>query len=134
MIAVVMVVAFLGAGQVLAADESPVLSLGTPMVKISKKAQVVIMGSGFKPSQEVSILITDANGLQTDIGYALKPVPKADGTGTWATTWNAGRFVSKKIVGAGPCKITVTDADYNPVAHTVVFFEKAAKKDSKKKK
>ena len=117
-----------------AGDVGPVLALGTPLVKADKKASVVIMGSGFKPGEEISILVMDENGLQTDIGYALKPVPKADETGTWGTTWNAGRFVSKKIIGTGPCKIIVTDADYNPLAHTVVFFQKVEKKDKDKKK
>jgi hypothetical protein len=118
----------------LAGDVAPVLALGTPLVKADKKASVVIMGSGFKPGEELAVLVTDENGLQTDIGYALKPVPKPDATGTFATTWNAGRFVSKKIIGVGACKITVTDAEYNPVAHTVVFFQKVEKKDDKKKK
>ena len=131
---VVGVIGFSGISSVcLAGDVAPVLALGTPLVKADKKASVVIMGSGFKPGEELAVLVTDENGLQTDIGYALKPVPKADATGTWATTWNAGRFVSKKIIGAGPCKITVTDADYNPIAHSVVFFQKAEKKDDKKK-
>ena len=132
---VIGVIGFSGTSSVcLAGDAGPVLALGTPLVKIDKKASVVIMGSGFKPGEELSVLVTDENGLQTDIGYALKPVPKADATGTWATTWNAGRFVSKKVIGAGPCKITVTDAEYNPIAHSVVFFQKAEKKDAKKKK
>lgn len=121
-----------GPGECLAAD-GPVVMMGTPLVKADKKAKVVIMGSGFKPGQEVTVLITSPEGLQTDIGYALKPAPKADETGTWATTWSAGRFVSKKIVPAGACKITVTDEEYNPIAHSVVFFEKAAKKEKKKK-
>jgi len=132
---VVGVIGFSGSSTIcLAGDTGPVLAMGTPLVKADKKASVVIMGSGFKPGEELSILVTDENGLQTDIGYALKPLPKADATGTWATTWNAGRFVSKKIIGVGPCKITVTDADYNPVAHSVVFFQKVEKKDDKGKK
>jgi hypothetical protein len=137
LVAVVFVIGVIGfsgtSSDCLAGDVGPVLALGTPLVKADKKASVVIMGSGFKPGEELSVLVSDENGLQTDIGYALKPVPKADATGTFATTWNAGRFVSKKIIGVGACKITVTDADYNPVAHTVVFFQKVEKKDDKKK-
>jgi hypothetical protein len=132
---VVGVIGFSGINTIcLAGDAGPVLALGTPLVKADKKAKVVIMGSGFKPDVEYSILITDSAGLQTDIGYGLEPAPKADATGTWGTTWtDAGRFISKKIIKPGPCKITVTDADYNPVAHTVVFFQKVEKKDDKKK-
>lgn len=132
---VVSVIGFSGINTIcLAGDVGPVLALGTPLVKYEKKVSVVIMGSGFKPGEELSMLIVDDSGLQTDIGYALKPIPKADATGTWATTWNAGDFVSKKVFKPGPCKITVTDADYNPIAHTVVFFQKAEKKDDKGKK
>ncbi|MEW6671908.1 MAG: hypothetical protein AB1427_09390 [Thermodesulfobacteriota bacterium] len=118
----------------LAGDVGPVVALGTPLVKEGKKVDVVIMGSGFKPGEDVSLLIYDDSGLQTDIGYALKPLPKADETGTWATTWNATDFLKKKIIKPGPCKITAADGEYNPVAHTVVFFQKAEKKDDKGKK
>jgi len=138
LIAVFFVVGVIGLSGVnticLADDVGPVMALGTPLVKEGKKVEVVIMGSGFKPGEEFSMLIMDDGGLQTDIGYALKPLPKADATGTWATTWNATDFLKKKIVKPGPCKITLTDADYNPIAHTVVFFQKAEKKDDKGKK
>jgi len=117
----------------LAGDIGRVVAAGTPLVKIEKKVSVVLMGSGFKPGEELSMLITDASGLITDIGYGLKPEPKADATGTWATTWDASDFFKDKLIKPGPCKIVVTDADYNPVAHTVVFFQAAEKKDDKKK-
>jgi len=114
------------------ADDGPVLTMGTPLVKADKKAKVLIMGTGFKPGKEIAVLITSPEGLQTDIGYALEPAPKPDETGTWASMWNAGRFVSKKIIPAGACKITVTDEEYSPLAHSVVFFQKEDKKEQKK--
>jgi hypothetical protein len=131
MITAILITGLIGFSGIGFAADGPVVMMCTPLVKISKKANVVIMGSGFKPGQEVTILITSPEGLQTDIGYALKPVPKADETGTWATTWSAGRFVSRKIVPPGPCKITVTDDEYNPIAHSVVFFEAEKKKKKK---
>jgi hypothetical protein len=131
---VVGLVGFSGSGAVcLAGDAGPVLSLGTPLVKVEKKVSVVIMGVGFKPGTEYSMLVSDSSGLQTDIGYGLKPELKADATGTWATTWDASDFFKEKMIKAGPCKIVVTDAEYVPVAHTVVFFQEAEKKDDKKK-
>lgn len=124
-----------GHGECLAADGGPVLTMGTPLVKMSKKSQVVIMGSGFKPGQEVRILITTPDGLQSDIGYALTPEPKADNAGAWATTWDAGRYVSRKLIDpkGGAYKILAADADYNPIAHAPVFFEPAAPAKKKKK-
>jgi len=111
----------------LGGDLGPVVSMGTPLVKMAgkKTAGVVIMGTGFKPGQEINVLFVTPDGLQSDIGYALKPTPKPDKTGSWATTWSAGRYVARKLVNpkGGAYKIVVSDAEYNPIAHTVVYFQ-----------
>jgi hypothetical protein len=72
--------------------------------------------------------------VQSDIGYALKPVPKPDKTGSWTTTWSAGRYVARKLVNpkGGAYKIIVTDNEYNPIAHSAVFFQPEKKKKKKK--
>ena len=102
----------------------PTVEVASP-VKMSKKATTTIKGQGFKPGQEVNLLFTAKDGIESDIGYALKPAPKADESGTWSTTWKCGRFISKKLVMAGkPYKIAVTDAEYNPLAQTFVSFFK----------
>ena len=140
MMAVFFVVGLMGITGVnfISPDESiaaePVLSTATPLVKMSKKSKVVIMGSGFKPGQEVNILFVTPDGLQSDIGYALKPTPKADKTGSWASTWSAGRYVGRKLIKGGAYKILAADADYNPIAHTPVFFQAAKKKAKGKAK
>ena len=96
----------------------------TGPVKLDKKAETMIKGKGFKPGQELYVVFTDKNGIESDIGYALKPEPKADGAGNWTTTWSCGRFVARKLVKAGEFKLTVTDTDYNPLASTMVEFIK----------
>ena len=103
---------------------SPAVVVATPRVKMSKKAEVIIMGTGFKPGQEVRLLFTAIDGVQSDIGYALKPEPVASKTGEWITTWNCGRYVKKKLIKDGVYTIVVTDSDYNSLAHApVAFFE-----------
>ena len=39
------------------------------------------MGTGFKPGQELRILIITQDGVETDIWSRMKPAPKADTTG-----------------------------------------------------
>ena len=104
----------------------PVVQTAEP-VKMSKKAKVGINGSGFKPGQEVYLVFTDKNGIESDIGYALKPAPKADAEGKWSTTWSCGRFIARKLVKAGDYKLTVTDTEYNPLTETTVTFVPAPK-------
>jgi hypothetical protein len=110
----------------------PTVVVATPMVKMSKKSKVTVMGTGFTPGQEVRLLFTSVDGVKADIGYALKPAPVANKVGAWATTWSCGRFVSKKLIKEGAYGITATDTEYNVIGHAPVAFYKE-KKEKKKK-
>ena len=79
---------------------------------------------GFQPGQELYLLIIDANGVQSDIEYALKPIPKANAAGAWSTTWSCGRYVKKKLVKEGTFAITAVNTKYEPLASTEVTFYK----------
>ena len=124
----------LGTGECLAAEDRPLITAATPMVKLDKKSKAIIMGTGFKPGQEPRMLIITPDGMETDIAGYMKPAPKADATGTWASTWSLSYYVRKKLVTAGACKITATDYHYNPIAHTVIFFHKPKEDKAEKKK
>ncbi|MFQ6078424.1 MAG: hypothetical protein ACE5NJ_04715 [Thermodesulfobacteriota bacterium] len=113
------------------AQPGPTVMVATPMVKMSKKAKITIVGTGFQPGQEVSLLFTTADGVQADIGYALKPKPVANKIGAWATTWSAGRYIKKKLIKQGAYAITVADSEYNILTHAPVAFYKAKKKKKK---
>ena len=121
------------AGPALAGDLAAKVMAANPYVKMDGKATVTIVGTGFKPGQEVSLLFATADGVQTDIGYSLKPAPKANKIGSWVTTWSCGRFIKKKLITKGAYAITVTDSDYNVITHAPVAFY-AEKKAKKKKK
>ena len=115
------------------ATPGPMVMVANPYVKLDSKAKVTIVGNGFQPGQEANLLFTTVDGVQTDIGYALKPAPKANKIGAWVTTWSCGRFIKKKLIAKGAYKITVTDSDYNAIGHAPVAFY-AEKKAKKKKK
>ena len=74
---------------------------------------------------EVALLFIDVNGVTSDIGFATDPQPVADKAGSWATTWNCGRFVDRKLIKAGTYTIKAADVDYNVLAEaTVTFYAK----------
>jgi len=102
---------------------SPMLS-ATPMVKMDKKATVSLVGSGFKPGQVLSIVITDRNGITANIGAYLDPKPVANSSGEFFTTWKSGRYISKKLVKDGVTVLKVMDDDYNLLAHASIAFVK----------
>jgi hypothetical protein len=107
-----------------ASKAKPVLEVAGP-ADTDKKPTMVISGTGFQPGQAIAILLTTDDGVETDIGYALKPDPKADSNGAWTTKWSYERFIKRKIVKAGESyKLTATDQEYNSLAETVFSFEK----------
>jgi len=109
----------------------PTVVVASPNVKMDKKGKITIVGTGFNPGQEVSLLFTSIDGVVADIGYALKPQPKANNLGAWVTTWSCGRYISKKLIKEGAYAITVADSDYNILAHAPVAFYKAKEKKKK---
>ena len=106
----------------------PTVVVATPNVALDKKVSVVLKGTGFKPGEEIRLLFKDVNGVLTDIQSALKPQPKADGSGTWATTWNASRYVSKKLIKEGALVIQAANSEYKTLAVGTVNFHKPPKK------
>ena len=109
------------------------LEVLTPVLDLSKKeTDVKLKGTGFTPDQEIMVLITDDDGVRTDVNWSCDPEPKADANGAWETTWDAKRFVDRKLIKAGKYTITVTDADYNEIdAQPVEFTGKLPKKKKK---
>lgn len=123
---VALALALLGSGfaQAAGGESPPTLTVSGPD-SLDKKATVVISGKGFTPGQDISLLFTAEDGMQSDIGYALKPAPKADPKGNWRTTWKCYDFLRRKMVKAGSSyKLTAADTSYSPLADTMVTFKK----------
>ena len=111
----------------------PTVVNGSPVVKMDKKKTFVdLYGTGFKAGEEIRVLFTDASGVQSDVGYALKPEPKVDENGNWVSRWDASRYVSKKLIKAGTFTIAITDGEYNTIATVPVVFYAEKKKEKKK--
>ena len=115
----------------------PMVMAAPQLIVLEKSVSVDIMGSGFEPEQEVRILLTDLDGMQTDIGYALSPETKANKSGAFFTTWNANEFIKAKLVSPGAFQLTATTSEFKPLTETYVFFKaapKAAKVEKKEEK
>lgn len=120
----ILVLSLSGFSQAAGNEGSPTLTVSGPD-SMDKKATVEISGKGFTPGKDINLLFTAQDGMQSDIGYALEPVPKADQNGNWNTTWKCYDFIRRKMVKAGAAyKITATDTQYTPLAHTNVAFKK----------
>lgn len=93
-------------------------------LKLDKKGVVEIQGKDFQPESEVILLFTTNDGVQSDIGYALKPGVSVGADGNWKTSWSYGRFVGKKLVSEGSYVLTAVDGDYNQLCEVSFKFVK----------
>jgi len=113
-----------------AAAESTMVIEPSTVLKQHKNTKVTIMGSGFKPGQEVRLLVTQSDGSISDIGDGLDPEPVANDDGVWATAWTVGRFGHRRIAKPGVYVLKACDTDYNVLA-TVPFGYYNSKKPYK---
>ncbi len=101
----------------------PSISCSPSVLPLDKKANVIILGSGFQPGQEVLILFHDALGVLT----ALPEPAVANERGSWATVWEMSDYVGKKIITDGVYSIMAADAKYNVLATTTAGFVDVSK-------
>lgn len=89
--------------------------------------EVWFSGSGFVPGTEIVILISDSNGVLTDItipagsrrdGGGSVANLAANDDGAWATEWRIGRFSRRGVGGEGMFSVLIMDQDFNTLATT----------------
>lgn len=101
------------------AAAGPTVVIGpSPVLALDGKTQVVIMGSGYAPKQQIRLLITQSDGSLSDIGEALAPEPLPNDLGVWATVWTLGHFAHKAIAQPGLYVLHVSDTAYRVIAST----------------
>ncbi len=106
-----------------AAALRPTISVSSPIVVLDKNAKLIIMGSGYRPGQEVVVLFHDAFGVLTNVPENAV----ANDRGSWAMVWDMNDYVSKNIITGGVYAIMAADAKYNVFASTAVGFIDASK-------
>ena len=91
------------------------------------KTEVWFHGSGFVPGTSIVILISDSNGVLTDItipadrrrdgGGSVSDLAAND-DGAWATEWRIGRFSRRGVGGEGMFSVLIMDQDFNTLTTT----------------
>lgn len=105
--------------------EKPSISVSTAgPFTLDKKGKLDFSGKGFAPGTDIVLIFNSSDGIKSDLSDALKPAPKADATGAWATTWSYGRMVKKKIIKAGSYTVDIVNEDYDKLSSVVVSFAK----------
>lgn len=94
-------------------SKTPSVSVIPQVSPMSDTAQIVVMGAGYEPGEELKLLLKTNDGVITDIAGHIAPTPiKANDFGSFVTVWDCGTFVKNKLASEGLYTIFVTDGGY----------------------
>ena len=106
-------------------DSAPSVSVWPGVGELHSGSSFAIMGTGFDPGQEVHLLLQTSIGrgfagtVVNDItGNVQPPIEAVDEAGNFAARFDMGRF--ERVLSEGIVGITVTDADFTPLASAPV--------------
>ncbi len=101
-------------------NPAPTVTVRPTVVELHSKTQLVILGVGFEPGQELAVLLQHADGTVSDITFAVDPETVADEKGNFATLFTVDRF--ERIMAEGVFAFIVTDLNYNALATAPIGF------------
>ena len=104
------------------------LAVFPAVAELHSKTNVVLLGTGYEPGQELRFLLGDLFGNQSDITSSMKSNTfvkandsiAADASGNFAANFNMGRF--ERVVFESAWGIVAVDLDYNAIAAAPVVF------------
>ncbi|MBI4331778.1 MAG: hypothetical protein HY673_10905 [Chloroflexi bacterium] len=99
-----------------APTSAPTLVVTPAYGPLAKNTNLVILGTGYKPAQELNILFYDGFG---SIG-ALEETVKADDKGNFVSSWTLGDYSRGGILVEGVTNIMTADESFNIIATAAV--------------
>jgi hypothetical protein len=116
-----------------AAGESvkPSVSISPSPVEYKRKVKVTITGSGFKPQQELGLLL-EFGGAPSDISGLVEPKPVTNEKGEFSTVWVIDQEISAKLLPPTSHTIEVVDEDWRMLARATLEFKAPEMKEGKK--
>ena len=97
----------------------PSVTVYPAVAELHSSTALVLLGAGFEPGEQITLLLGDALGVQTDLSSSegfLEPLPVADDSGNFASKFQVGRM--ERVSSEQAWSITVMDADATEVLAT----------------
>ena len=98
------------------------LAVFPSVAELHAKTNVVLLGTGYEPGQELRFLLGDRLGNQSDITLSMTATTfneandsiAADASGNFAANFNMGRF--ERVMFEAPWGIAAVDLEYDTIA------------------
>jgi len=109
--------------------DSPTMSINPTPVPNKPKTVVTIAGSGFEPGEEIGIRVV-MGGVMSDVRHQVKPAPKANEYGAFASDWVLNREF--RLLPPGAYTMMAVNEDGDVLAHAPFVIGPKPKKEKKK--
>lgn len=110
--------------------DSPTVVVAPTPIPNKKNVEVTIAGSGFEPNEELGLRIV-MGGVMSDVRHQVKPTPKANEYGAFASEWKLGNEL--RLLKPGAYSMMVVNEDGDVLAHAPFVLDAPPAKDKKKK-
>ena len=100
----------------------PAVAVFPAVAELHSSTALVLLGSGFEPGEEISLLLGDSLGVLTDLGASsalLDPPAVPDESGNFATKFQVGRL--ERVSAEQAWSIIILDAEGSAVLTTAPF-------------
>lgn len=111
--------------------EAPVLVVSPTPIPYKRREKVTIAGSGFEPNQEIELHIV-MGGVPSDVSSIVKPDPKPNEYGAFASEWTLNREIRAKLLEPTAYTLEAVDENGTVLAHAPFVLEKVEEKKKKK--
>jgi hypothetical protein len=109
----------------------PTVNISPSPVEYKRKVKVTISGSGFKPQQELGLLL-DVGGAPSDISGLVEPKPVANEKGEFSSVWVIDDEIRRNLLTPTAHTIEVVDEDWTMLAKVTLEFKAPEMKKEKK--
>lgn len=118
--------------EAVAADAAqPTVTIAPSPVEYKRKVKVTISGSGFKPQQELGLLL-EVGGAPSDISGLVEPKPVTNEKGEFSSVWVIDDEIRRKLLAPTSHTIEVVDEDWRMLAQATLEFKAPEMKKEKK--
>jgi hypothetical protein len=112
-------------------SSKPTVNVSPSQVEYKRKVKVTISGSGFKPQQELGLLL-EVGGAPSDISGLVEPKPVANEKGEFSSVWVIDDEIRSNLLTPTSHTIEVVDEDWRMLAQATLEFKAPEMKKEKK--
>jgi hypothetical protein len=109
---------------------TPTVTISPSPVDYKRRVKVTISGVGFKPNQQLGLLL-DVGGAPSEISGLMEPKPVTNEKGEFSSVWVIDDEIRRNLLAPTSHTIEVVDEEWRTIAKGTLVFKKPEKNGEK---